>query len=90
MVRCGLRTGHEKYTCLKRNWITPSIDLNYSKLIITLFNSIMGLTIFHVVFLDILHIQIECEEYLGILCGILSVPHNNVMDFNDVMMVGLW
>ena len=50
----------------------------------------MGLTIFHVVFLDIFHIQIECEEYLGILCGILSVPHNNVMDFNDVMMVGLW
>jgi hypothetical protein len=86
----GLRNGHEKYTCLKINWITPSIDSNYSKFIITLFKSIMGSEIFHAIFLYILHIQIECEEYIGRLRGILSVPHNNVMDLNDVMMMGLW
>ena len=29
--------------------------------------------------------QTECGEYLGIFHGILSVPHNNVMDLNNVM-----
>ena len=43
------------------------------------------LRVFHVVFLDICHIQTECGEYPGIPCGILSVPHNNVTDMNNVM-----
>jgi hypothetical protein len=29
--------------------------------------------------------RIKCEEYLGIFCGILSVPSNNVMDLNNDM-----
>ena len=45
----------------------------------------MGLTIVNVVFPDIPHIQIKCGEYVGILRGILSIPHNNVMDLNNVM-----
>ena len=44
----------------------------------------MGLTIFHVVILGFPHIHFECGEYLGILCGILSVPHNIVMDVKYV------
>ena len=27
----------------------------------------------------------ECGDYLGIFCGILSVPHNIVMNLNNVM-----
>ena len=34
---------------------------------------------------NIPHIQEECEKYLGILCGILSVPHNIVIVLNNVM-----
>ena len=45
----------------------------------------MGLTVFHIVFLDIPHIQCECGEYPGILRGILSVPQNIVMNMNNVM-----
>ena len=45
----------------------------------------MGLTIFHVIFLDIPRIQFECGEYPGILCGIVLVPQNIIMDLNNVM-----
>ena len=46
----------------------------------------MGLTVaFHVVFPDIPHIQTGCGKYSGILCGILSVPQNIVMDLNNMM-----
>jgi hypothetical protein len=47
----------------------------------------MGLAILHVVFPAISHIQSKCEEYMKILRGIPSVPHNNAMDLNDVMKV---
>ena len=40
------------------------------------------MTIFHVVLLNIPHIQSECGEYLEILCGIFLVPQNIVMDLN--------
>ena len=30
--------------------------------------------------------QTECGEYPGILRGIMSVPQNDVMDLNNVMM----
>ena len=33
-------------------------------------------------------IQFECEEYLGIFCGISSVPRNHVMNLNNVMSGG--
>jgi hypothetical protein len=45
----------------------------------------VGLTIFHIIFLDISHIQYECGKYQGILSGILSVPQNVVVDMNNVM-----
>ena len=32
--------------------------------------------------MDISHIQIECEEYPGLLCEILLVPQNIVMNLN--------
>ena len=38
-----------------------------------------------VVFPNILHIQSECGDYLGLLRGILSVPHNHIMDMENVM-----
>ena len=49
----------------------------------------MGLTIVHTIFPDIPHIQssIECGEYPKILCEILSIPHNNVMDLNNIMYI---
>ena len=34
------------------------------------------------------HIRSECEKYPGMLCGIMSVPRNIVMDLNNVMIVG--
>ena len=37
------------------------------------------------VFPDTPQIQSECGEYLRILHGIISVPHNIVMDLNNVM-----
>ena len=40
---------------------------------------------FHVVFPNILRIKIECEEYSKIRREILSVPHNIVMNLNNVM-----
>lgn len=36
-------------------------------------------------FSDIPYIQSECGEYPSILCGILPVPHNIVMDLDNVM-----
>ena len=33
------------------------------------------------------HVQFECGEYPGISCGILSIPHNIVMDLNNVMHI---
>ena len=46
----------------------------------------MGLTILHWMFLYILDILNEYGEYPRILGAILSVPHNIVMDLNDVNM----
>jgi hypothetical protein len=31
------------------------------------------------------HIQSECGKYLKKICGILLVPHNTIMDLNNVM-----
>ena len=45
----------------------------------------MGLTVFHVVFPDIHHIQIEYGDYMGILRGILLVPHNIVTNLSNVV-----
>ena len=45
----------------------------------------MGLTIFHIVFLDIPHIHKECGEYPGILRGLLSIPLNIGIKLNNVM-----
>ena len=40
----------------------------------------MKLTIpFHIVFSNIPHIQIACEEYTGIQLGIMSVPHSIII-----------
>ena len=36
--------------------------------------------------MDISHIQIECEEYPGLLCEILLVPQNIVMNLNIYMI----
>ena len=47
----------------------------------------MGLTIFHVLILDISHIQFDCGKYPEILCGLLSVPQNIVKDLNNVMFI---
>ena len=30
-------------------------------------------------------LEFECGKYQGILCGILSIPHNIVMYLNNVM-----
>ena len=46
----------------------------------------MGLIIFHVVFLDILHIWSKCGEYQGLLREILSVPQNKRVYLNDVVL----
>ena len=34
------------------------------------------------------NIQTEYGEYLGILCGMLSVPHNTATNLNNVMTIG--
>ena len=39
----------------------------------------------HEIFLDIAHIYIEYGKGLGIFHGILLVPHNIVMNLNNVM-----
>ena len=41
---------------------------------------------FYVEYSDIPHIQTECEEYPGVLRGLLPVPHNIVIDLNNVML----
>ena len=41
------------------------------------------LTVFHIIILDISHIQTECEKYPEIFYGILSLPHNIAMDLNN-------
>lgn len=41
---------------------------------------------FHRIFLDISHIQNGCGKYPGILCKILSIPHNIAMGLNDVII----
>ena len=45
----------------------------------------MGLIVFHGIFPDISHIQFECGKYLGVFCGIVSIPHNIVMNLDNVM-----
>ena len=45
----------------------------------------MGLTVYHVVFPDIPHIQFKRGDYSRILCEILSVPQNIVMEMNNVV-----
>ena len=42
----------------------------------------MGLTIFHITVADI-----STLYYLGIFHGILLVPHNIVMDMNNIMLI---
>ena len=46
----------------------------------------MGLTVFHLVFMDISLIQFECGEYPRLFHGILSVPHSIVMNLNNVIV----
>ena len=49
------------------------------------------LTVLHIIFPNILHIQSECGKYLKIFCEMLSVPRNIVMDLNnDVMKATLY
>ena len=58
--------------------------------VITLFRFIImfyGTDNISLVFLDIPHIQSKCGEYPKILCGILLVPQNIVMDLNKVMVL---
>lgn len=45
----------------------------------------MGLAVFHEIFSDISHIPSKYMEYLGIFCGIVSIPLNIVVNMNDVM-----
>ena len=45
----------------------------------------VGLTIFCGIFSNIPHILFECGKYQWILCGILSVLDNIVMDLNNVL-----
>ena len=47
----------------------------------------MGTTTIHKIYLNISHIQTKCGKYHGIFCGLLLVPHNIVMDLNNVMLV---
>jgi hypothetical protein len=47
----------------------------------------MRLTIVHGIFLNTPHIQYECWEYPEILCGILSIPQNIIMDLNNIMII---
>jgi hypothetical protein len=47
----------------------------------------MGLIVFHIIFPDNSDIQTICEKYLGVLCGILSVPQNIVMALIIIMLV---
>ena len=46
----------------------------------------MGVTVFHIIFPHISHIHSECGEYAEILCGILSLPHNIVMNMNNAII----
>ena len=46
----------------------------------------VGLTIFHGIFSYVSHIQSECGKYPRIFCGTLSIPHNIVMDLNNVTL----
>ena len=34
------------------------------------------------------HVWTQCGKYMEILCGILSVPHNTIIDLNNVMNIG--
>lgn len=45
----------------------------------------MRLRIFHGIFVNIFQIWTECEKYKEIVYGIMSLPHNTVMDLNHVM-----
>ena len=45
----------------------------------------MGLTVISRIFSDIPHIKSKCGECKGIFMGILSMPHNTLMDLNNVM-----
>ena len=45
----------------------------------------MGLNVFHRISVDNSHIQTECGIYMGLFCGILTVPHNIIMDLNNVL-----
>ena len=48
----------------------------------------MGLIVFHGIFSNIFTFASnvgECEEYMEIYHGILSLPHNTIMDPNNVM-----
>ena len=45
----------------------------------------VGHTIFYKKFSDVFHIQLKCEKYPNIFCGVLSIPHNTVMDVNNIM-----
>jgi hypothetical protein len=50
----------------------------------------VGLTILHkIIVFDVSHIQTECGKYQGIVCGILSVPQNTIMDPNNVMLTNV-
>ena len=55
-----------------------SYTLTHARDSIGLFISI---TLFHVIFPNVPHIQSKCGAYLGILCEIMSGPHNNCYGF---------
>ena len=54
---------------------------------ITLYIFITVLCGTHSIPQNVLHIQTECREYLGILHEIFLVPQNIVMNLNNVMEI---
>ena len=61
-------------------------DYNKYHNIIQIHNSVLvGLTVFHKIFLYVPTFTLKGEEQQRIFRGILSIPHNVVMDLDDVM-----
>ena len=68
-----------------RHYKQINMDYQCFHNIIHVHNIVMlGMTIFHKIFFDISRIQSKYGKYLGISCGILSVPHNIVTDLYNV------
>ena len=79
---------NSQYNCVGgggRHYKQINMDYQCFHNIIHVHNIVMlGMTIFHKIFFDISRIQSKYGKYLGISCGILSVPHNIVTDLYNV------